>query len=148
MKNRYFCDSIVNVSRIVLIALSIITPNLILAQQAPSIQSGVTFQWEDTQSSLNDPATIQSITINSTEYNTFVVPTSYELTTLGPDGHWANGIQINGGNLGVNSSSSSWNTDAISAFQDKNLNHYFTSNYNGRNICSNFSAVESTTAVV
>ena len=125
---------------------SIITPNLILAQQAPSIQSGVTFQWEDTQSSLSDPATIQSVTINGTEYNTFVVPTSYELTTLGPDGHFRNGIMLNGSDLGVNSSFTSWNTDAISAFQDKNLNHYFTSNFNGRNICSNFGAVESTDA--
>ncbi|MDH7912674.1 gliding motility-associated C-terminal domain-containing protein [Winogradskyella sp. SYSU M77433] len=146
MKNRYFCATIVNVSWIVLIALSIITPNLILAQQAPSIQSGVTFQWEDTQSSLSDPATIQSVTVNGTMYNTFVVPTSYEMTTLGPDGDYRNGIQLNGSDLGVNSSFASWNTDAISAFQDKNLNHYFTSNFNGRNICSNFGAIQSTDA--
>ena len=101
MRNKYNCISVVNISKALIIALFIILPNLLIAQvnsQAPSIQSGVTFQWSDNQNaSLNNPATIESVTINGLEYNTFVVPTSYRMTTLGPDGHSPNRISENGG---------------------------------------------------
>ena len=117
-----------------------------IAQQSPSIQTGVTFQWSDTQSNTNDPATIASVTINGVVYNTFVVPSSYEMTRLGPDGHSQNTILENGTTLANSSNVANWNTFALSAFQDKNINHYFTSNLNGRNICSNFSAVATTDA--
>ncbi|MDC1505463.1 Ig-like domain-containing protein, partial [Winogradskyella sp.] len=140
MRNKYNCISVVNISKALIIALFVILPNLLIAQvnsQAPSIQSGVTFQWSDNQNaSLNNPATIESVTINGLEYNTFVVPTSYRMTILGPDGHNPNRINKNGEILPGNSGSASWITNATSAFQDKNLNHYFISNQNGRSICS------------
>ncbi len=131
--------------------------------QSPSIRTGVTFQWSDVQdtngngdvdnSENNRPATIESITVSGEQYNTFVVPSSYELTRLGPDGHTRNGIYENG-NLLINSSGNNpdpnasvlWNDLAISAFQDKNLNHYFTANPNGQNFCNSFSNAASTNA--
>ena len=51
---------------------------------APSIQSGVTFQWSDTQTVSTDPATIESITVNGNVYFNFGVPTGYELTQAMP----------------------------------------------------------------
>ncbi|MDP5082012.1 MAG: Ig-like domain-containing protein, partial [Winogradskyella sp.] len=140
MKNKCNCISIVSITKTILLVLLVILPNRISAQQSPSIQTGVTFQWSDEQTNgnLNLPATIQSVTIDGLLYNTFVVPTSYEMTRLGPDGHNPNRIRKNGANEGGNSGQVNWNTNAISAFQDKNLNHYFTANPNGRNICSNF----------
>ncbi|WP_426430274.1 gliding motility-associated C-terminal domain-containing protein [Winogradskyella sp. HB-48] len=133
-------------ARYILIVLLVMLPNVFFAQQSPSIQTGVTFQWADTQSNNSDPATIQSITIDGTVYNTFVVPTSYELTRLGPNGHSQNRIRENGAFVGGNSNAANWVTNATAAFQDKNLNHYFTSNSNGRNICSDFSAALTTDA--
>ncbi|MBV7267984.1 Ig-like domain-containing protein, partial [Winogradskyella luteola] len=127
-------------------ALFVMLSNMLMAQQSPSIQTGVTFQWSDTQANNNQPATIQSVTIGGTLYNTFVVPTSYEMTRLGPDGHTPNRIRQNGGNVGGNSGQANWITNATAAFQDKNLNHYFTANPNGRNICSNFGAASTTDA--
>lgn len=53
---------------------------------APSIQSGVTFQWSDTQTAANHSATIQSITVNGIVYLNFGLPTGYEITQLGPNG--------------------------------------------------------------
>ena len=41
---------------------------------------------------------------------------------------------------------SNWDNLALSAFQDKNLNHYFTANPNGRDICLDFDAIETTDA--
>jgi gliding motility-associated-like protein len=146
MRNKYNCISVVSTSRAILLALFVLLSNVISAQQSPSIQTGVSFQWANTQTNLNDPATIQSVTIDGTIYNTFVVPTSYELTRLGPDGHNPNRILLNGGNVGGNSSGLNWNTDAINAFQDKNLNHYFTAIPNGRNICLDFNAATTTDA--
>ncbi|MEL6989334.1 MAG: hypothetical protein AAGK97_16095, partial [Bacteroidota bacterium] len=133
--------------------------------QSPSIQSGVTFQWEDIQDTNgngnidtaenNNPATIQSITVNGTEYNTFVVPSAYDLSRLGPSGHTPNGINLNGVSIiGTsvtstspnNTDSNAWDDAALTAFQSKNLNHYFRANPNGRNICGNFTAAATTDA--
>ena len=130
--------------------------------QSPSIQSGVTFQWSDTQNGNNDnAATIQSVTVNGEVYNTFVVPTSYQLTRLGrgngagsASAHNANGVILNGSQvigtsttatLNVNDSTP-WDDAALLAFRDQNLNHYFTANPNGENICNNFGAAVSTLA--
>ena len=146
MRNKYNCISVVSITRAMIIVLFVILPNLLSAQQSPSIQNGVTFQWSDTQANLNQAATIQSVTIGGVVYNTFVVPTSYEMTRLGPDGHHPNRILENGTYVGGNSSTANWNTNATSAFQDKNLNHYFTANPNGQNICTNFGAIQNTDA--
>ncbi|MFP4846905.1 Ig-like domain-containing protein, partial [Winogradskyella sp. PE311] len=150
MRNKYNYVSMVNITKAIIIALVLIIPNLLLAQansQASSIQTDVSFQWEDTQgANLNSSATIKSITISGLEYNTFVVPTSYEMTRLGPDGPASNRIKLNGPNLPGNSSGANWITDATAAFQDKNLNHYFTANPNGRNICSDSIAALNTDA--
>ena len=70
--------------------------------QAPSVQAGVTFQWADTQTVNNDPATISGITINGTVYNNFTAPSEYRLTRLGPDGHNENNIIENGVNVNTN----------------------------------------------
>ncbi|MFK5958589.1 MAG: Ig-like domain-containing protein, partial [Lutibacter sp.] len=122
--------------------------NTISAQtNAPSIQSGVTFQWIDTQTVASDPATIQSVTLNGDVYDLFVVPSSYELTQLGPDGDGANQILKDGSSI-ISSSAviTDWNPKALAAFQDKDLNHYFTSGSNGLAICDNFTAEASTLA--
>ncbi|WP_369998306.1 Ig-like domain-containing protein, partial [Winogradskyella sp.] len=147
MKNKYNCISGVSMAKTIVLIIVAILPYVLLGQQSPSIQTGVSFQWSDTQGlNLNQPATIQSVTINGTVYNTFVVPTSYEMTRLGPDGHSPNRIMNNGNNGGGNSNSANWLTNATAAFQSKNLNHYFNANPNGRNICSNFSAAITTDA--
>jgi len=133
--------------------------------QAPSIQSGATFQWSDIQdtngngdidnSENNNSATIESITVGTEIYNTFVVPSAYQLTRLGPSGNNPNGIILNGSQiigtsatatLNVNDSNP-WDDAAIAAFQDQNLNHYFTANPNGDNICLNFDAANGTNGV-
>ncbi|MDY2586523.1 HYR-like domain-containing protein, partial [Winogradskyella aquimaris] len=146
MRNKYNCISGSGVAGRLLMILLVILPNIFFAQQSPSIQTGVTFQWADTQSNNSDSATIQSITIDGTVYNTFVVPSSYEMTRLGPDGHNPNNIRLNGGVVVGNSSAANWATSATQAFQSKNLNHYFEANPNGRNICSNFGAAPTTDA--
>ncbi|WP_339614123.1 Ig-like domain-containing protein, partial [uncultured Winogradskyella sp.] len=150
MRNKYNCISVVSIKKVIVIALFVVLPNLLIAQedsQAPSIQTGVTFQWSDNQNlSLNDPATIQSVNINGLEYNTFVVPTSYRMTNLGPDGNVPNRIRQNGTTLPGNSGSGNWLTIATTAFQNQNLNHYFTANPNGRNICSDSIAALTTDA--
>ncbi len=116
--------------------------------QKPSVTTGVTFQWSDTQAVDSDPATISSITINGTVYNSFAKPSSYKMTRLGPDGHSDNDIIQNGTIVNNNSGSVDWNDDALAAFQDQNLNHYFTSNDNGRDICGDFSAIATTDAQI
>ncbi|MEQ3655087.1 MAG: Ig-like domain-containing protein, partial [Dokdonia sp.] len=123
--------------------------------QAPSIRTGVTFDWEETsQPSTNSPATIKSISIDGTLFNTFVVPSGYQLTRLGPDGNGDNSIRKNGnqeiGNSGTATlditDSTPWDDKAKAAFQDKNLNHYFEGNPNGRSICNDFSDALTTDA--
>lgn len=116
--------------------------------QKPSVRTGVTFQWSDTQTTNNDPATISSITIDGDIYQSFAVPSSYAMTRVGPVGHAVNTILENGVTLNNDSSSPTWDADAISAFQDKNLNHYFSANKNGRDICEDFAAVATTDAQI
>lgn len=109
---------------------------------APSIRTGVTFQWSDNQTQPSHPATIKSITVNGKVYKLFVVPNNYELTREGPtpssNNIWKNGVRQ------INNSSSNrplWNSKALLAFQDKNLNHYFESNPNGADLCDDFEEV-------
>lgn len=116
--------------------------------QKPSVQTGVTFQWSDTQAGNNDPATIFSITIDGAIYGSFGAPSSYALKRVGPVGHHKNDILENGATINNNSSNANWDTDALAAFQDQNLNHYFEANVNGRNICSDFSDVATTDAQI
>ncbi|HBR53676.1 MAG TPA: hypothetical protein DEA82_05605, partial [Flavobacteriaceae bacterium] len=118
--------------------------------QSPSIRNGVTFQWEDSQTingtfNNNNPATIKSITIDGSVFNTFVVPSGYELTRLGTAGNGTNNIWLNGSEtVGTSSTSnagpnSPWNSNARAAFQSRNLNHYFeASATQGDDICLNF----------
>ncbi|WP_345274623.1 Ig-like domain-containing protein, partial [Flaviramulus aquimarinus] len=146
MRNKYNCISVVNITKAIFLVFFIVFSSLLTAQQSPSIQTGVTFQWSDTQPNLSDPATIESITINSTVYNTFVVPSDYEMTRLGPSGHSPNRLIENGVTTASASNVSNWNTLALSAFQDKNLNHYFYANPNGQNICNDFNAIATTNA--
>ena len=118
----------------------------VIAQtNAPSIQSGVSFQWSDNQTNSPNPATIESITIDGKVHRLFVVPTSYELTNLGPDGHNKNNIWENGNHVENSSASATWNSSALSAFQDKNLNHYFEANGNGADLCDNFTGMANNT---
>ncbi|RLJ60969.1 hypothetical protein CLV86_2820, partial [Lacinutrix venerupis] len=112
--------------------------------QANSIQTGVTFQWAEASQPLNNSsATIESITIDGDVYNTFVVPSGYEMTIVGPQGHSRNRILDNGAPF-PNSALPPWNAKALDAFQDLNLNHYFSSDVNGDNICMDFSAALNT----
>ncbi|MEW4923479.1 LamG-like jellyroll fold domain-containing protein [Algibacter sp. 2305UL17-15] len=113
---------------------------------APSIQSGVTFQWNDVQTVKTHPATIKSITVNGIVYLNFGFPTGYQLTQLGPTGHSKNVIYKNGVKIETTSASGTWNTSALTAFQDLNLNHYFGSDSNGANICDNYTAESTTNA--
>ncbi|MBW2938868.1 hypothetical protein KXJ69_12165 [Aureisphaera sp. CAU 1614] len=114
--------------------------------QAPSVQTGVTFQWEDVQTIPSNPATIKSITIDGEVFEAFAAPTSYEMTRVGPAGHSTNNIYLNGVVVNNNSSNPTWNLHAQAAYQDKNLNHYFVANPNGRDICGDFNAVATTDA--
>ena len=129
------------VTILVLFCLAVFNNKTLAQTQKNSIRTGVTFQWADTQSIPQDPATITSITIDSTIYASFTIPSSYVLTRLGPEGHGLNRIRENGVLVNTSSANPDWNADAISAFQDKNLNHYFTSDRNGQNICNDFEAV-------
>ncbi|WP_229719659.1 Ig-like domain-containing protein, partial [Winogradskyella haliclonae] len=159
MKNKYNCISVFKVIRALLILGILYLPSSLEAQvgtQSPSIRENVTFQWSDEQDTNgngdidanenNQPATIKSITIDNVVYDAFAVPFGYELTRLGPGGNSINGIRENNANVIFGSGSSTgginspWNSAARAAFQDPNLNHYFTSNGNGDNICGNFNA--------
>jgi hypothetical protein len=105
---------------------------------AQGISSGVTFNWSDTQTNLSDPATLDFIEIDGAIYNTFVVPSTYEMTRLGPGGHSGNRIWENGTQIVGASNASNWESEAIKAYQSINLNHYFESNNNGDSFCGNF----------
>ncbi|MCL7753140.1 T9SS type A sorting domain-containing protein [Polaribacter sp. Z022] len=110
---------------------------LAFSSSAQSIKSGVTFQWNDIQTAGNQPATIKSITINGDVYDDFRAPSSYVLTQLGPAGNDAsNNIRENSVQLETTSASATWNASALTAFQDRNLTHYFEANGNGDNICN------------
>lgn len=126
--------------------LFLINTNSFGQTQAPSVQTGVTFQWLDTQATQNDPATISSITIDGVVYSAFAAPTRYEMIRVGPSGHATNNITQNGLNVNNSSANLDWDVDALAAFQDKNLNHYFYANPNGRDICNDFTAIATTDA--
>ena len=108
MENKYNCISMFKVIRALVILGLLYLPSNLEAQvgtQSPSIRTGVTFQWSDIQDVNNNgdidanennrPATIQSITVNGDVYNTFAVPSGYELTRLGPGGNNINAIREN-----------------------------------------------------
>ena len=124
--------------------LIVFSSECISQTQATSVTSGVTFQWSDTQITPNDPATIQSITIDDQIYESFAAPTSYELTRVGPSGHNTNNIIRNGVNVNTNSGNADWAADGLASYQDKNLNHYFHANPNGRNFCGTFATATTT----
>ena len=97
MKNKYNCISLLSMPKAILIVVFVTFTSLMCAQtQAPSIQTGVTFQWVDTQLINDDAATIQSVTIGTTVYNTFVVPTGYEfdLATAGITGKVIDSVEV------------------------------------------------------
>ncbi|RNC87163.1 MAG: tandem-95 repeat protein [Winogradskyella sp.] len=163
MKNKYNCISMYKAIRGLLFIGLLYLPISINAQigtQSPSIRTGVTFQWSDIQDTNgngdidatenNGPATIQSITVNGVIYETFAVPSGYELTRLGPGGNSINAIRennstvISGSATSTGGPGSPWNSAALDAFQDPNLNHYFTANGNGDNICLDFDEANGT----
>lgn len=112
---------------------------------APSIQSGVSFQWSDVQTTLNDPATIQSITVDNRVFVNFGSPQGYAMTQVGTTGgDAANRVRENNTLVETTSASPTWNASALAAFQDKNLNHFFEASNNGQAICDNFTAVQTT----
>ena len=116
--------------------------------QANSIRTGATFNWSDTQSTLNDPANLQSINIGGIDYTTFVVPSSYEMLQLGPGGDSQNNIWLNGSRIISGSNDPNWLTGALDAYQSLNLNHYFQSQNAGENFCGNYAAVPTTNAQI
>lgn len=134
--------------KLLFIALSLTWYCVNAQTNAPSIQSGVTFQWADTQTHQSQPATIESITVNGNVYFSFGAPTGYEMTQLGPSGHNSNKIRLNGVVIENSSSSLTWDTNALIAFQSLNLNNYFECNGNGDDICDDFEAEETTDAQI
>lgn len=131
---------------IVFICAQLFLLTFVYAQQQPSIQNNVIFNWTGPQPNNNDPAEIVSIEVNGNLFDLFVVPSTYQMTQLGPGGHGPNRIRENGAVVLTGSNNAAWNATALSAFQDKNLNHYFEANPNGANICNNFGAVPTTNA--
>ncbi|MDC7998423.1 Ig-like domain-containing protein, partial [Gilvibacter sediminis] len=149
---------------LLVLALMAIAPSFAqIGTQSPSIRDGVTFQWSDEQDTdgngdinsteNNNPATIESITIGSTVYNTFAVPSAYQLTRLGPAGHDRNNIKLNGTEpIGTSvtatfdiTDSTPWDDAALATFQDQNLNHYFeASSGQGDDICGEFDEANGT----
>ena len=119
-----------------------------LKAQANSIRSGVVFNWADTQSNFSQSATIESITVSGTDYNTFVTPSAYELTRLGRSGNSSNNIWLNGSQIFGSSAIPNWEIVALEAFQSLNLNHYFESNGNGDSFCNDFGEVNSNNAQI
>ncbi|WP_412559740.1 LamG-like jellyroll fold domain-containing protein [Winogradskyella sp. MIT101101] len=132
--------------RLPIFILFLITQSLCAQTNAPSIQTGVSFQWADSQTSANQAATIKSVTVNNIVYENYGIPAGYTLTQLGSNGHNVNKIRRNGTYVETTSASSTWNNSALASFQDLNLNHYFEANGNGQNICDNYAAEQSTTA--
>lgn len=116
--------------------------------QANSIRTGVNFNWADTQSTLSDPANLQSINIGGVDYTTFVVPSSYAMTRLGPGGDSQNNIWLNGTQVINGSDDPNWVSGALSAYQSLNLNHYFQSQNTGDNFCENYANVGTTNAQI
>ncbi len=128
------------------IILALLIPSLTQGQtQAPSIATGVTFQWVGTQANNSAAAVLQSITINGNVYDNLLVPSAYDMTVPGPT-QGSNQIKENGTFIYSNSNTAGWDAAALAAFQSFNMNYYFTSSANGANFCNNFGAVATTTA--
>lgn len=131
---------------LLVLCVQLMFSSIVFGQQQPSIDAGVTFFWQAAQANNNSPSRIDSININGTSYNLFVVPTAYQMTQLGPGGNGSNSIVLNGTTVINNSGLATWPTFALAAFQDRNLNHYFQGNPNGANICGNFGIIPTTPA--
>jgi len=131
---------------LVFVFFSVFTHNLYAQTNATSIRSDVNFEWDAPQNANNDPLVLRSIRIGSLVYDIFERPTGYELTQLGPAGNAANNILDNGVEVETSSASPTWGASALTAYQDRDLNHFFESNGNGQNICNNFGAVAGSTA--
>ena len=127
-----------------LLFLLLFTNSISGQSNAPHIDSGVTFQWNNSsQPSKTSSASIKSVTINNLVYANFKAPSSYELTRLGNGGgagHDENNIKLNGSTIiSTSSNVTNWALFALNAFQDRNLNHYFESNKNGGvDICNDY----------
>ncbi|PIB29821.1 hypothetical protein BFP75_02945 [Maribacter sp. 4G9] len=63
---------------------------------------------------------------------------------VGPAGPGDNSIRENGTQILGTSADPTWNAAALSAYQDLNLNHYFSASNNGQNICNDYPAVPTT----
>lgn len=73
-------------NRICVLVIVLFCGTQVISAQANSLRTGVTFNWADNQTSLSDSANLQSVNIDGVDYTTFVVPSSYEMTRLGPGG--------------------------------------------------------------
>ncbi|WP_158651382.1 hypothetical protein [Pseudotamlana carrageenivorans] len=70
MRNNYHCILIQYIKNRLLLVVVAMFPLLSFGQlgsQSPSIRTGDTFDWSDTQSNNSDAATIQKVTVNGTE---------------------------------------------------------------------------------
>ncbi|WP_431157951.1 Ig-like domain-containing protein, partial [Winogradskyella poriferorum] len=180
MRNKYNCvsipsNSIKHLIVMLFLAIPLFGMAQVVGQQEPSIRTGVTFQWSDVQDVNNNgdidgtennrAATIESITIDGAIFNTFVVPSGYQLTRLGPGGHNRNAIRLHNQNavppftagaftgelvntsatatLDINDSTT-WDDAALASFQSRNLNFFFESSGNGDNVCLVFDEVNGT----
>jgi gliding motility-associated-like protein/uncharacterized repeat protein (TIGR01451 family) len=120
--------------------------SLLAQTQPPSITSGVTFQWDGPQPTASSPANLLSITVDDKVFDQFAIPSSYELTRLGVNGHNQNRIIENGVVVETSSSSASWEASALAAFSSTNFNFKFESDGNGRNFCGEFDLAATTDA--
>ncbi|MEM9000930.1 MAG: Calx-beta domain-containing protein, partial [Bacteroidota bacterium] len=67
---------------------------------------------------------------------------------MGPAGHSENTIWEDGTKILNSSADVSWNSEALRAYQSLNLNHYFSSNGNGEDICEDEGALATTDAQI
>lgn len=114
---------------------------------AQSIQSGVTFQWADTQPNGNAPATLDGITVNGVTFDVLTLPSGYEMVQTSSGGSNTNRIR-RGGNVELsNSNSPGWDSLALQAFSSADLNFYFEASRDSNNaqICGNEAIIPSTT---
>ena len=86
------CFNVIKRSKFLIFAVAFFSFVQHTHSQATSIRTGATFNWSDTQSTLNDPANLHSITINGFDYTTVVVPFAYEMLRLGAGGDSQNNI--------------------------------------------------------
>ena len=107
-----------------------------------SIRTGATFNYESPGGWA--PANLTSVVVDGEVFDTFAVPSSYSLDQLGPGGHDLNDIIRNAYYVVRGSDDPNWDAEALAAYQSTNLNHYFTSRGNGRNICGDFTAIPTT----